>query len=110
MIGDDVPADNLWVHRWVDKGLVAVTIGGRETQAVAELVVYFTDYRTDKGIGPASSQEALESAYGLPTGVAQHMPSWWTGIYDQIGMAYAREGGYVSVFRPDTAQQLYKFP
>jgi len=44
------------------------------------------------------------------------VPGAWTGVYDQIGLA-VRVGSpavgevaqYVSVFRPGTAKQCYKF-
>ncbi len=108
----DVPDVDLWDHRWANRGLAVLTIG-RESQSVVEMVTRSDAYKTDKGISVGSSKEAVQSAYGPPTAVAAPFPGWWSGIYDQIGLAVGvnqnNVAWYVSVFRPGTAKQVYKF-
>jgi hypothetical protein len=111
------PGTDLWAHRWDNLDLVAVTLG-RESQRVLELAMLSgkPGYKTDNGIGVGSSRQAVQSAYGPPTAATVSKNPFgvemWTGCYDRIGLAVRAQGDvaqYVSVFRPGTAKQLYKF-
>jgi hypothetical protein len=110
-VGTEVAAD-LWAHRWLDRGLVALTIG-EKSQVVVELMMVLSEYKTDKGIGVGSSKEAMQSAYGSPTAAVVPRSGWRTALYDKIGFTVAlgpsNTASYVTVFRPGTAKQLYKF-
>ncbi len=107
----DAPPD-LWVHRWLNVRFAALTIG-RDSGEVVALVISSEGYKTDKGLGPGTSREAIESAYGAPTAVTRPQPEWWTGIYDGLGVAFVVGRGNltenVTVFRSGSARWIFRY-
>jgi hypothetical protein len=102
-----------WIHRWDHLGLRLVT-NERDDPIVRVITTLSERYRTDEGIGAGATRAAVETAYGRPSAITEPTPrdSQWT--WDALGLSLrfrlaTWHVGVVSVFRPGTARERWRF-